>query len=62
MEHIKSEDFGRVDLDIEFVVKMLKKAESRDHFSEISVYLDDGKIYAIDELRSKSPLPRRRIE
>jgi len=62
LEHIKSEDFGRVDLDIEFVVKMLKKAENRDHFSEVSVYFDDGKIYAVDELRSKSPLPRRRIE
>jgi len=62
MEHIKSEDFGKIELNIDFVLKLLKKAQGRDHYSEISIFFDNGKIYAVDELRGTSPIPRRKAE
>jgi hypothetical protein len=62
MEHIKSEDMGRTEFDIAFVVELLERAEKRSQFSELSIFFDNGKIYAVDELRGSSPIPRRVVE
>lgn len=62
MEHIKTEDMGEIEMNIDFVVKLLEKAEKRGQYSEIAVFFENGKIYAVDDFRGRSPIPRRIME